>query len=92
MVPQNVPLTKYNQRTTEITGAPPAFTHAAWRGAQLRPENGSLLQVGAAGSKKLEYGPGTIYAGFPSSLGCGVGGQSYYDLLASAALGGSWDF
>ena len=24
-------------------------------------------------SKKLEYGPGTIYAGFPASLSFGVG-------------------
>ena len=34
-------------------------------------------------SKKLEYGPVTIYAGFPSSLGFGVGGQSYSNFLAS---------
>ena len=34
-------------------------------------------------SKKLEYGPGAIYAGFPSSLGFGVGGQSCSNFLAS---------
>ena len=28
-------------------------------------------------SKKLEYGPGTLYAGASSSLGFEVGGQSY---------------
>ena len=28
-------------------------------------------------SKKLEYGSATIYAGFPSSLDFGVGGQSH---------------
>ena len=28
------------------------------------------------GSRKLEYGSGTIYAGLPSSLGFGVGGRS----------------
>ena len=32
-------------------------------------------------SKKLEYGPGTIYAGVPSSLGFVVGGWS--NVLAS---------
>ena len=38
----------------------------------------------AVDSKKLEYGPGTIYAMLldPSSLGFGVGGQSYSNLLA----------
>ena len=35
------------------------------------------------GSKKLEYGPGTIYPGCPSFLGVGVGGQSYSNFLAS---------
>ena len=34
-------------------------------------------------SNKLEYGPGTIYANFPSSLGFGVGVRSYSNLLAS---------
>ena len=36
-------------------------------------------------SKELEYGPGTIYAGCPSSLGFGVGGPSYSNFLASTA-------
>ena len=35
------------------------------------------------GSKKLEYGPGTIRGGPPSSLGSGVGGQTYSNFLAS---------
>ena len=35
-------------------------------------------------SNNLEYGPGTIYAGFPSSRGLGVGGQSYANVQASA--------
>ena len=34
-------------------------------------------------SKKLEYEPGTIYAGFLSSLGFGVGGESCSNFLAS---------
>ena len=33
-------------------------------------------------SNKLEYGPGTIYAGCPSSLGFGVAGQTYSNFLA----------
>ena len=33
--------------------------------------------------QKLEYGPGTSYGGFPSSLGFGVGGGSYSNFLAS---------
>ena len=33
-------------------------------------------------SKKLEYGPGTICAGYPSSLGFEVGGQSHSNFLA----------
>ena len=35
-------------------------------------------------SKKLEFGPGAIYAVFPSSLGYGVGGQSSSNFLASS--------
>ena len=35
-------------------------------------------------SKKLEYGPGAMYAGFTSSLGFEVGRQSYSNFLASA--------
>ena len=34
-------------------------------------------------SKKLEYGPGTIYVGCASSRGFEVGGQSYSNFLAS---------
>ena len=37
-------------------------------------------------SKMLEYGPGTIYAGAPSSRGFGVGEQSYSNCLASTVL------
>ena len=33
--------------------------------------------------KELEYGPKAIYAGFPSSPGFGVRGQSYSNFLAS---------
>ena len=33
--------------------------------------------------KRWEYGPGTIYGGFPSCLGFGVEGQSYSNFLAS---------
>ena len=33
--------------------------------------------------KKLEYGPGAIYAGVRSSLGFEVGGQSYSNFLAA---------
>ena len=36
-----------------------------------------------AGSKNLEYGPGTIYAGVPFTLSFGVGGQAYSKFLAS---------
>ena len=32
-----------------------------------------MLFWATAGPQKLEYGPGTIYAGFPSSQGFGVG-------------------
>ena len=39
-------------------------------------------ELDAVDSKKLEYGPGTICAGFPSSLGFGLGGQSCSDFLA----------
>ena len=35
------------------------------------------------GFRKLEYGPGTMQAGFPSSQAVGVGGQSYSNFLAS---------
>ena len=41
----------------------------------------------AVDSKKLELGPGTIYAGVPSSLGFGDGGQSSSNFLASTAVG-----
>ena len=34
-------------------------------------------------SKKLKYGPGTFFAGFPSSLGFVDGGESYSNFLAS---------
>ena len=35
-----------------------------------------------ADSKKMEYGPGTVYAVCPSSHAFGVGGQSYSNFLA----------
>ena len=46
----------------------------------------SMLSRRTVDSKKLEYGPGTIYAGFPSSLGFGVGGQSYSKFPASTVV------
>ena len=42
------------------------------------------------GFRKLEYGPGTIWAGVRSSEAFGVGGQSYSNLLASTV--GLWAF
>ena len=36
--------------------------------------------------KKLEYGFGVIYAGYPSSLGLRVGGQSHSNFRASIAM------
>ena len=42
----------------------------------------------AVHSNKLEYGPGTITAGFPSSLGFGVGGQSYSSNFSVLLYGG----
>ena len=38
-------------------------------------------------SKELEYGPETVYAVF-SSLGFGVGGQSYSNFLAATVYSG----
>ena len=35
----------------------------------------------------MEHGPGTTWAGFPSSQGFGVGGQSYSSFLSSTVLG-----
>ena len=43
------------------------------------------LGYSEADSKKLEYGPRTISAGFPSCLGFEVGGASYSNFLASTA-------
>ena len=40
----------------------------------------------AVDSKRLECGPGTILAGIASSLGFGVGGQSYSSSLASTVV------
>ena len=37
--------------------------------------------------KSLEYGPRTIYAGFPSFLGCAIWGQSYSNILTSSVHG-----
>ena len=55
---------------------------------EIIPALAEGLQAFAAGrpsftvdSKQLEYGPGTICAGFPSSLGFGVWGQSYSNFL-----------
>ena len=45
--------------------------------------DGPIFKPITVDSKKLEYGPGTKYAGLPSSLGFGAGGQSYSNFLAS---------
>ena len=37
-------------------------------------------------SKKLEYGSGMIYAGFPSYLGFGIGGCSYSNFLVCTVV------
>ena len=37
----------------------------------------------AVDSRKLEYAPGTIYAGFPSTFCFGFGGQPDSNFLAS---------
>ena len=37
-------------------------------------------------SKKLENGPGAMYAGGPSSQAFGVGGQSYCNFLVSTLI------
>ena len=42
------------------------------------------MEVNSKNFKKLEYVPGTGYAGFSSSLGFAVGGHSYSNFLASA--------
>ena len=41
----------------------------------------------AVGFKKLDSGPGTMYAGFPSSFGFGIRGRSYSNCLASTVDG-----
>ena len=41
---------------------------------------------GAVDSKELEYAPGTIDVGVPSSLGFGVGGRSDFNFLTSTAI------
>ena len=47
-----------------------------------------LLFTATVDSKKLENGPETVYAGFPSSLGFGFAGPSYSSFLASTATPG----
>ena len=42
-----------------------------------------MVYICTVGSRKLEYGSGRIQAGFPSSLGFEVGGQSKSSFLAS---------
>ena len=37
----------------------------------------------AVNSKKWHFGPGTLQAGFPTSLGIGYEGQAFSDFLAS---------
>ena len=43
----------------------------------------SIVWYSIEDSKKVDYGPRTIYAGVPSSQACGVGGQSYSNFLVS---------
>ena len=43
----------------------------------------TMTRTHAVDSKKLEYGPGTNYAGFPASPNFGVGGLAYLNFLAS---------
>ena len=50
----------------------------------LRPHNSSLPLT--EDFNKLVYGPRATHAGFPSSVGLGVGGQSYSNFLASAVI------
>ena len=53
----------------------------------IRRDNTSItIAATTVVSVKLEYGPGTIQAGFPSSLGFEVGGQSYSNFLAATVL------
>ena len=53
--------------------------------------SGNLLRRASepptADSKQLEYRPGTICGGVPSSLGFGVEGESYSQFLASTVIG-----
>ena len=53
-----------------------------------KPEAGFLGGDGTVGSRKLEYGSGTIKAGVPSSLGLGVGGTVIYPNFMAAAVQG----
>ena len=48
---------------------------SAWLGSPMGPTT--------VDSEKLEHGPGRNHAGFPSSLGFGVGGPSHSNLLGS---------
>ena len=71
-----------------LSGGPHAVSSVGEHaGSRVHRVAGPARTVGvsiiAVDSKKLEYGPGTIYAGVPSSLGFGVGGQQYSNFLAS---------
>ena len=46
-------------------------------------ETNGIQEHDTVGPRKLEYGSGTNQAGFSSSLGFGLGGQSYSTLMAS---------
>ena len=62
------------------------LSRTAERGAFLREPRTVLFGKATVVSKKLEYGPGTIYAGVPSSLCFAVGGQSYSSFLGSSVV------
>ena len=53
--------------------------------------HGRAIRACTVDSKKLEYGPGTRYSGFPSFLGFGVGGQSYSNFLISTVVPYGWE-
>ena len=68
----------------------PGTSISSGRGAAKKWRYGSIniQEQGpfSVDSKKLESGPGAIYADFPSSPGVRVRGQSYSNFLASAAV------
>ena len=71
-------------RETTITRSRPAMTMRGITAIALPRIRRTLQQLPTpltVGSRRLEYGSGTFRAGFPSSLGFGVGGQSCFNVL-----------